>query len=367
MLNGHSTRFESLVSQAKLAFETGDNLKAIELLQKAAEGYLIRREYGKAHEILDKLILPLTEHGLNEKVFLIIRRVIKDFEQGEAFEEGGDLLQHVADTAQQNDEYRVAADFYNTAGEFWIKAGGQDNSQTAAICFARAAESYGRDKKSNKAERLFVRAVMSALNIEQELLEVAEKGWRALSKDRCKTASEHFRSVSKAFRRGVPELEKLLTPDELSTLSANATARLYHLSATFAFLSTLCFLKNNEISLFEEEYELVREAAINAINTTIPILKDGSSDSEDIWRTCVDLLLLVISDYFAGVPWENSDLITEIRQFDNENETILLATESISNGQIERGLEYIEIAELGMLDTAKPYITEGLQSKRNIS
>lgn len=368
MIDKRGTRPKDLFDQAQSALDAGNHDLAVELMQKSAEGYLIHNEFWKAREILVQAFSHLAAQGLFEKIFFTTRNVIQDFKRGDAFEEGGELLRIVANYAQKNQAMRAAAEFYSQAGDFFHQAGIENASQVAATCFARAAEAYGLKKKTDKAERHFVRAVMNTLKIDQELLEVAEKGMRALSKARYDTASEHFRSVSNAFRRGVPELQKLLSDEmEFAPLSANATARLYHLSATFAFLTALCLFKINRMGRSEEEFEIVRSASLNAIENTMPVVKNKIADSEDKWRTSVDLLLLVIADYFAGVPWEHSSLIDEMNPFDDEHQTIRQVAKSITRGKISRSFTYLESAELGILDDVKPLIMETLQHKKEIS
>jgi hypothetical protein len=368
MIDKRGTRPKDLLEQAQSALDAGNHDLAVELMQKSAEGYLIRNESWKARKIFTQAFSHLAAQGLFEKIFFTTRNVIRDFERDEAFEEGGELLRIVADYAQKNQAMRTAAEFYSTAGEFFQKAGGENAPQVAATCFARAAEAYGLERKTDKAERHFVRAVMNALRIDQELLEVAEKGWRALAKARYDAASEHFRSVSNAFRRGVPELQKLLSDEmEYGPLSANATARLYHISATFAFLTALCLFKIGRMGRSEEEFEIVRSAALGAIEITMPVVKNKIADSEDKWRTSVDLLLLLIADYFAGVPWEHAFLIDEMKPYDEENQTIHQIAKSIARGKISRSFTYLESAELGILDEVKPLIMETLRHKKEIS
>lgn len=366
MPNARVDRLNELLNKANSALASGDSATAVDLLHKAAEGFILRREYGKAYEIFEQLFSRLAEIGLLDKIFFYARNASTQFEKGEAFVDGGNLLRLVADLAQENRQFRTAAEFYGLAGDY-LQRSGKNNSQLAAACFAKAAEGYGVVKKTNTAERFFIRAVMSALNIEQELLGVAEKGWRALAKNHYKSASEHFRSVSSAFSRGVPELYKLSSQLEIEALSANATARLYHLSAMFAFLAALCFLKLEKMDRAEEEFEIVRDATVKAIETTMPILESNLADNEDKWRTSVDLLLLVIANYFAGVPWEDASQIEEMKHHDETNEDILFAAEKISLGQINQCLEFLEAAELGRLDEAKNLIIESIQSKKEIS
>lgn len=366
MPKAHIDRLNELLNKANSALTSGDRATAVDLLYKAAEGFILRREYGKAYDLFEQLISLLAEMGLLDKIIFYARNASSQFERGEAYVDGGNLLRHVADLAQESHQFRTAAEFYGLAGDY-LQRSGQENSQLAAACFAKAAEGYGVVKKTNTAERFFIRAVMSALNIEQELLGVAEKGWRALAKNNYKSASEHFRSVSSAFSRGVPELSKLSNQLKIDALSANATARLYHLSAMFAFLAALCFLKLVKMDRAEEEFEIVRDAAMKAIDTTKPILENNLADSEDMWRTSIDLLLLVIANYFAGIPWEDASLIDEMKRYDETNETILFAAEKISHGQINQCLEYLEAAELGRLDEAKNLIIETIQSKKEIS
>ncbi|MFQ6125760.1 MAG: hypothetical protein ACE5R6_14325 [Candidatus Heimdallarchaeota archaeon] len=366
MPNARFNRLNELLNRVNSALASGDHPTAVDLLHQAAEGFILRKEYGKAYELFEQLFSLLAEMGLLDKIFFYARNASTQFERGEAFLDGGNLLRHVADLALENHQYRTAAEFYGLAGDF-LQRSGKENSQLAAACFAKAAEGYGVEKKTNKAERFFLRAVMSALNIEQELLQVAEKGWRALGKNHYKSASEHFRSVSSAFNRGVPELAKLSSQLEIKALSANATARLYHLSAMFALLAALCFVKFDRMDQAEEEFEIVRYAAKKAIETTKPILERNLADSEDKWRSNVDLLLLVIANYFVGVPWEDASLLDEMKRYDETNETILFAAEKISRGQLTQSFEYLEAAELGRLDEAKNLIIETIQSKKVIS
>ena len=54
-------RLNELLNKANSALASGDSATAVDLLHKAAEGFILRREYGRAYEIFEQLFSRLAE------------------------------------------------------------------------------------------------------------------------------------------------------------------------------------------------------------------------------------------------------------------------------------------------------------------
>jgi tetratricopeptide (TPR) repeat protein len=357
---------EALAKKADEALKQRDEVNAAKYLQVAGREYLKREEYWKAQEAFVKLISIWAEAKLIGRILSLSKRVVPLFARKKAFEEAGIILMISANQAFNNDLLIEAAELYESAANFLGKYGKKEIKGAVAANLARAAECYGACGKTRKAETLLIHAVMAALKVDEELLELDSRGWNAVNKGNFEEAAEIFKSVSSIFERGASELNIVIMSHKIGKLNVNSHAKLQHFTALYALLSGLFYSEIGDENSFIEALGKAQKIGQEALECMAIILGAGKANDDDENRALLDLFIHCIACYLTGVPWEANKMFDKISVLLNDkknNKRLIMACEAVIDGHIPETIEMIPFLKLGKLDNLKNILIEILEKE----
>lgn len=286
---------EELLELATEQVENGRLREALQNYERAAQIHLDTGSYIHLPEIFGRIAMLLRKGVSIVSAIRRLENIIQKFEKLDLPEETGKLYTILAQIYFQSGDYAHAAGNYEHAAE-WFREIGPEYSTTSGQLLIRAAECWEKAQKSNRGERLMLKALLRFSNANRDPRKTEIQATQAILDGDYAGAITTFDELARFFEKALeasqnrPSLKKSATHD----LTLNVRARLLHVLSDYLIVGMLCCRALGREDEFQRRAKGIIENLRTAIVNLKPLLQADAWDKEDLRRMTFDLFTLVV-------------------------------------------------------------------------
>ncbi len=282
---------KKLLIDAELGFNSGEFTLSIEKWDNAIK---ILFEIGEYWEIVERAA-HYVKHAVREAAFVdMITRledILRRFKTLDLPEEIARINLLLAKLHFQRRVWKDAAENYESAANYFLKADPEEFHDTASLILIRAGECYEKYQASTDyGEQLVLKAILNLAKVDHPLKTLQKEAFAAIKSKKYAIAAEKFEGISQAFNKAIQKVKGLPVMNTMPVLKKNIQARLEHLLCEYIEARMILFLTLDRV---DESRILALEIAEN-LKEAIILLKEvikEEYDTEDLRRLSFDIFL----------------------------------------------------------------------------